>query len=278
MTTRQAANPHDATLEATVSYLSPASKNPVNYASIAGGKAERNTGVADPRTVRIRDARRSGEHFSLDMQGFELVEHETDVEDFSDPIEVDTRYAAEVRELVRNSTGAREVVVFDFTQRSEDQRLREQYLLRDPAVNVHNDYTPRSAVQRLRDIEGPEADRRLKSRFAIVNVWRPVRNLVQTTPIALCDARSAATTGLVSVERRARDRIGEIYQLTYDSAHRWYYFPDMSPSEALLIKTYDSDASGRRARFAPHCSFVNPAAPDHAPPRHSIEARSFAFY
>jgi hypothetical protein len=117
----------------------------------------------------------------------------------------------------------------------------------------------------------------LRQRFIIVNVWRSIRGTVLNAPLALCDAASLAPEDLVSVERKAKDRIGEIQQAVYNPAHRWYYFPDMRPDEALLIKTYDSVADGR-ARFTIHTSFDDPNAAADAPPRESLETRCFAFF
>lgn len=259
-----------------VSYLSANSKKPINYPSIAGGPSERNTGNADLRRIVIRDGRRRETDFSLDIQGFALVEHRSRVSSWLDPAVLETEYAAEVGKLIAGATRADEVVVFDFTLRSDDESLRLARKLRDPSVKVHNDYTPRSAAQRVRDVLGAEAERRLQRRFAIVNIWRSMHGVVRTTPIALCDARSVDPANLVPVERRAEDRIGEIYQVTYSPDHEWYYFPDMHANEALLIKTYDSDLEV--ARFAPHCAFRDPAAPSDAAPRQSIEARAFVFY
>jgi hypothetical protein len=72
------------------------------------------------------------------------------------------------------------------------------------------------------------------------------------------------------------DRIGETYAVTYNPGQRWFYAPGMLPSEALLLKCYDSADDGR-ARFAPHSAFTDPAAPADAPPRQSIELRCLVF-
>ena len=139
---------------------------------------------------------------------------------------------------------------------------------------------PAGAPRRLRDhfSDAPdEAKALLGRRFAIVNVWRSINGRVRNAPLALCDAASVAPEDLVSVERRARDRIGEIQQAAYSPTHRWYYFPEMAMDEALLIKTYDSATDGR-ARFTIHTSFEDPGAPPDAPPRESLETRCFAFF
>ncbi len=50
----------------------------------------------------------------------------------------------------------------------------------------------------------------------------------------------------------------------------------MARHEALLIKCYDSARDGR-ARFTIHTAFDDPASPPGAPPRESIESRTFVF-
>jgi len=142
---------------------------------------------------------------------------------------------------------------------------------------VHNDYTDRSAPQRVRDLLPAEAAALLKRRFAIVNVWRPMGGPVRTAPLALCDAQSVAPGDLVASERRSKDRVGEVEHVTFNPAHRWFYFPELRDDEALLIKTYDSATDGT-ARFTPHGAFDDPTAPADAAPRRSIESRCFVFF
>jgi hypothetical protein len=117
----------------------------------------------------------------------------------------------------------------------------------------------------------------LKGRHAVINVWRPIRRPVEEAPLALCDAQSIAPEDLVATDLVYRDRLGEVYSLTYNPRRRWYYYPAMAPDEALLIKTYDSLEDGR-ARFTAHTAFDDPSTPPDAPPRESIEVRAQVFY
>jgi hypothetical protein len=75
-----------------------------------------------------------------------------------------------------------------------------------------------------------------------------------------------------------RDRRGEIYSVTYNPAHRWFYVPGMRVDEVLLLKCFDSLDDGSVARFAPHSAFVDPAAPPDAPFRESIELRTYLIF
>ena len=263
---------------AALTYLVDTGAKPVNYPSVGGGDASSYSGRYEDHSVAIHDGRTAANAFSLDREGFALVRHDTAVADFYDDAEVETVYDAEIEQLVRERTGAGRVVVFDRTRRAEARATREQRGIREPARNVHNDYTARSAPRRVRDLlPAGEAEAALERRFAIVNVWRPIRGPVRSSPLALCDARSVAPRDLIAAERRAKDRVGEIQQAVFNPAHRWYYFPNMEPNEALLIKTYDSADDGR-ARFTLHSAFDDPTAPPDAAPRESIELRCFVFF
>jgi len=65
--------------------------------------------------------------------------------------------------------------------------------------------------------------------------------------------------------------------MRYSSAHRWWYFPKMTPENVLLLKTYESETDGR-ARFLGHSAFEDPNTPPDAPVRESIEIRTMAFF
>ena len=116
----------------------------------------------------------------------------------------------------------------------------------------------------------------LKHRFAVINVWRPIRGPVQENPLAVCDAQTIAQDDLVCNDLIYRDRVGEVYVLAYNPQHRWFYFPRMEKHEVMLLKCYDSDA--RRARFTAHSAFDDPTSPSDAPARESIEVRTLAFF
>jgi len=124
---------------------------------------------------------------------------------------------------------------------------------------------------------GDEAEALLSRRFAIVNVWRPIRGPLRDWPLAICDTQSVSGDDWVATDLVHRDRLGETYLLTYRPSHRWFYVPEMRVDEALLLKCYDSAEDGR-ARFVPHTSFMDPTAPADVLPRASIELRTFVFF
>ncbi len=216
---------------------------------------------------------------TLDVQGFALVPAPTAVTDFYDEAQLQESYYPEAENLVKQATGATRVVVFDHTIRRRTPGVEDRTpgIPRQPVTRVHGDYTEISGPQRVRDLMGSEADDLLSRRFAIINVWRPIRGPLYDAPLALCDATSLATGDLVPQDLIYRDRTGEIYGLTYNPAHRWYYAPAMQADEALLLKCFNSQTDGR-ARFMPHTSFADPNAPADMPPRESIELRTLVFF
>jgi len=265
-------------IEAELNYVSPGSEPFVYRASHGGEGQSRSEGALERHAVTIADARAGKAEFALDVTGFALVRHGTAVTDFYDTRQVEDIYEPEVVELVQAMTGAVRAVPFDHTLRTDSDRIRQERQVRDHVELVHNDYTERSARRRVKDLmPDGEAERLLSARLAIVNVWRSIGGTVETTPLALCDARSIASRDLIPVERQAKDRIGEMQQAIFSPDHRWYWFPHMNPSEALVFKTYDSTSDGG-ARLSLHSAFTNPAAPPDAQPRESIETRVFALF
>ncbi len=222
-------------------------------------------------TISIRDGRPIIAELSLDKQGFVLVRHQTAVSNFYDEQEVRAVYYPEVERLLKQATGATKVLVFAHDVRSSRQKRENG--VREPVASVHNDYTIKSGPQHVRELLAPdEAEERLKNRFAEINVWRPIRGPVQGTPLAVCDSRSIAPKDLVPTDLKH-----EVYMVTFNPRHRWFYFPRMETNEVLLIKGFDSLQDGR-ARFTAHAAFEDPAASSSAPGRESIEARALVFY
>lgn len=233
-------------------------------------------GMLEEHEVVIRDARAEG-GMSLERQGFELVEHPTKMKDFYDTGELRAVYYKEIEDLVKRVSGASRVLVFDHTLRNADEAEAKARRVRAPVMAVHNDYTEWSGPQRVRDLLPDEAEDLLKNRMAVIQVWRPVRRPVIATPLAICDARSIDPPDLIAADRKYEDRVGEIYHVSYNPKHRWYYFPRMQRQEAVIFKCYDSKKDGR-ARFTAHTAFEDPAAPPDAPARESIEMRTIAFW
>lgn len=264
------------TIEAELSYLAKPEKL-VTYVAKPGGVDEREGGETATHRVTIQNGRPLADNFVFEREGFRFVPHHTKVASFFDEDEIRRVYYPECVELIKQESGAKRVVVFDHTLRTASGTQRETQKIRDIVSRVHNDYTEWSGPQRVRDIMGDEAEALLQGRFAIIQVWRPINNPVESHPLAICDAQSVKPETLVVNERRYPDRIGQTFAITYDSAQRWYWFPHMRPDEALVFKVYESMKDGR-ARWTAHTAFKDPTASPHARPRESIEIRTLAFF
>jgi len=263
-------------VETTISYLATMPERPFFYLyDPPAGEPRRNT-RGDRRTVVIRDARRLDPPPSLDEAGFMLARHETAVEDLYDEQAVQPAYYREIQTLVKGSTGASRVVAFDHNVRNATMSERGENGVQGPVRYAHNDYTERSGPQRVRELFGAEAERLLGSRFAVINVWKPIRGPVEQAPLAVCDARTISAGDFVPTDLRYRDRTGEIYSLRFSPAHAWFYFPAMRADEAMLLKCFDSDRNC--ARFTAHSAFDDPGSRADARARESIEVRTLAFF
>ena len=164
-----------------------------------------------------------------------------------------------------------------------------------PARYIHIDQSYHGALLRLREhLSDAEVERLTKTRWAIVNVWRPFGRPAERDALAVCDARSVSDSHLRAFTgippKMQHD--GDVSYLSYDGAipielwnvvapderasqHRWYYCSKLRPDEALLIKQFDSKKEGV-ARRTPHTSFVSEE--DQGPPRQSVETRCLVFW
>ena len=264
--------------QARLTYTVDTGVKPVTGTTGPDGTLRHRTGEFREHLMTIHDARKRHDTLSLEREGFVFVDHETQVRDFYDPRELKAVYYPEIERLIKERTGATRILIFDHTLRSGDLTAQTEKKLREPVKVVHNDYTEWSGPQRVRDLlPGDEAESLLRDRVAVVQVWRPIRGPVLSSPLAICDARSVLPEDLIPAERHHKDRIGEIYQLAFNPQHHWNWFPEMQQNEALVFKCYDSEKDGR-ARFTAHGSFDDPATPADASQRESIEVRTLAFW
>jgi hypothetical protein len=266
------------TIEADLVYLVDTGKELVTEVAAPGGRDRRLSGDhSETHRVKIHNGRPLADRFVFERDGFRFLPHRSRVKNFSDDEEIRRVYYPECEALIKEVSGARRVVVFDHTLRTASQEQREAQKIRDIVSRVHNDYTEWSGPQRVRDIMGDEAEELLRGRFAIIQVWRPVNNPVESHPLAICNAQTVRPETLVVNERRYQGRVGQTYGITWDPGQRWYWFPRMRPDEALVFKVYESLKDGR-ARWTAHTAFADPAAPSNARPRESIEIRTLAFF
>lgn len=273
-------------IDATIGYLLPSSR--VNRRYIAPG-AEHSTGVYGPHPVSIRNARLTPDPMTLERNGFCLVPHRSAVRDFHDRAAVERIYPDEVSAAVRELTGADLVVPMGGMWRSAKV---DGTKTQPPAAEAHVDFethTARRIAERFYELGAPHGPG--YSRFIGFSFWRTFSPPPQDYPLALCDFRTvAADEGVANVKVDVakllvgdallapipgEDALDAATVFRFNPAHRWYYYPDMTPDEAIFITLHDSDHS--RAWRAPHTAFHDARLPD-AHCRESYEFRGVAYF
>src|ERR1700752_1208745 len=73
----------------------------------------RRTGTHEARRISLRNGRLIADQLSLDREGFIFVQHNTQVADFFDPSQLTAVYYPEVEQLIKKTSGALRVVIFD---------------------------------------------------------------------------------------------------------------------------------------------------------------------
>jgi hypothetical protein len=279
-TVEKASTIHRSSVEAELYYLVPMTEKPFNYTYEPPAGIPRSNGNYQAYPVSIHNGR-SLKNPSLDQQGFDFVTHHSNVQNFYSDDEIRQVYYPEAERLLAESTGASRAIVFDHNVRDREQARRGENNAKEPVKRVHNDFTAKSGYSRAQTVLSSlgidNVEELLQKRFAIINVWKPIDRPVQESPLAVCAAPSIAKTDWIASDLVYRDRVGETYQVTYNSLHQWFYFPQMQPHEVLLIKCFDSDESVP-ARFTAHTAFDDPTSSPNAVPRASIELRSLVFY
>lgn len=263
-------------VQASINYLAPQTERPYYYIHGAPeGEAVRNV-RGDRREVTVHDARELDPKPRLEREGVELVAWDGAPRDEHQSDDVKLNFYPLVEGMVAQHTGAARVFAFDHNLRSSSEVQADGTRVQSPVRLAHNDYTEESGPQRVRDLLPDAAPTLLKHRFAIINVWKPLHVPALEAPLAVCDAQSLRSQDMMETDLRYPDRTGAIYSFSHSPGHRWLYFPAMQPEETLLLKCYDSNLVG--ARFTAHSAIDDPATPNDAPPRQSIEIRTLVFF
>ena len=267
----------DEFVDAELTYIVDDGKPSIRYVDWPEEKHNERLASYEPRRTRILNGRLLENPPELDDFGFKLLKRKSAVSNFYSEKEVRESYYSETAKIIKQESGAKSVHVFDHTVRTPDTSTHKKGWVRSPVRYVHNDYTERSAAQRVNDFFPEKAANLLKRRFAIIQTWRSIGDRVESEPLALCDGKTIPKTGFIRNERRYRDRTAETYHISYNPAHRWYYFPLMTNEELLIFKVFDTSPDVE-VRFTAHTAFSDPNTNPNAPARQSIEMRALAFF
>jgi hypothetical protein len=243
--------------------------------------------VLEMHDVEIIDGRPLESRLEIDVDGFILRRAPSTVGDFFDVAQIESIYTDEVMALVAEVSGARDMVVLEHVIRGPNRLAQEhpeypRHML-GWGLKAHLDADEATFRTWASNMCEPDlVERCQRDEFAVYNVWRPL-NRVEKMPMAFCHAATVQSDDLIPayydgrfpgmVESEYYPAIS-YFHIAHNPEHRWYTFPAMEPSEVVVFKQWDTDAS--RAHCVPHTAFVDPTSRPDAANRTSIEMRIFA--
>jgi hypothetical protein len=238
-----------------------------------------------PVRVTIHDLRGRENHLDLDKNAFEILKYDGHIHDeFDEKSESQRCYFEEIVNVLKKRLGASRVVVFNHIIRSRGPpRPADQCdpTHKNPVFYPHVDNDPPAA--RLKVIEilvEEEANKAMKNRFQIINVWRPLgSNPIINTPLTICDYRSLDHVNDIHVvEARGSQASVSVYAISHNiqDAQKWYYLSQMRSDEMFIFKIFDSNYDA--TQFGAHTAFTDESVPLSDVKQTSIEMRCLVFY
>lgn len=186
--------------------------------------------------VTLNDARTELSAPSFEIDAVEFANVPTAVCFSDDMADWQATYDAELATLLTGKLDIQDVVIFDHTIRIDDPDAK-----RKPARNVHSDYSPEGAEQRLIDILGDEkAAEWAAGHYAFTNIWRPIEAPINSAPLGFILPSSVAPDDWILLDLIYPDRKGQIMGLAANPGHHWIYMSKMSPDEIAYFNIFDN--------------------------------------
>ncbi|KAF6836762.1 transcriptional xre family [Colletotrichum plurivorum] len=231
--------------------------------------------------MEVTNIRGSEGDYSLDIHGFQLVQHKPEFEHWHDGPRVVKEYYPYVVDCLKRELSAEQVFIYDHSLRLGDH-LEAEERKRDiqgrPAILAHVDNTMSSAKAQIQQDFEEDAEPLLSGRFQIVNFWHPIAEPVLQQPLAFCDSRTAIADGFPA-DLVYPHLLNENMLIRHSPRQKWYFIDEQRIHEAWMFKIVDSSDDGGVAKFCPHTSFtIKDRRPEVTPLRQSIEFRAYVFY
>ncbi|KAI0868905.1 hypothetical protein GGS24DRAFT_512672 [Hypoxylon argillaceum] len=110
----------------------------------------------------------------------------------------------------------------------------------------------------------------------IVNIWRPLVDVVRSSPLAFCHPATVSPDSVLEEDKVHPDHWEEGLFLLYRPSQKWYWLSLQSKDEIAIFRTWDSD-SPTALTCPPHASFSLPGEDSIYNTRKSIEVRILVF-
>ncbi len=196
--------------------------------------------------ISVNDVRTDPVSVDFKSDSVSFAHCPTAVNSFADGDDWQATYDAELTELLTDEPGAKEVVIFDHTVRTDDPNA-----VRKPARNVHSDYSPDGAKHRLIDILGAQkATEWSEGHYAFINVWRPVGDPINSAPLGFLRPSSVPEKDWLLLDLIYPDRKGQIMGIVGSPDHEWIYQSRMTVDEVAYFNIYDNQGQPSIAHSA----------------------------
>ncbi|KAF5601716.1 uncharacterized protein FSUBG_8082 [Fusarium subglutinans] len=266
---------------AEIEYLKPDplydEQQPYSIASRPPLGIKRTNIMQVPVKTSIHNSRGKKAQFSLNVNGFEWVDHPLNF-DVNQDAQVND-YMNEMGTFLRQHLNAEKVIVYDYVirhQREKNQPRPEgvSRKVKKQILGAHIDISRESAISRIKLKCEDQAEELLEKHWQIVNIWRPLNGPVKSMPLAVCDSRYLHEDDIVASDIVLPHLQIQAYEIWYNPNQAWYFLDQQESTEVLLMLSADSITSIRCA----HSAFEDPKTKTDDPKRQSIELRCMVFY
>ena len=211
----------------------------------------------------------------MDTNGFTLARHAVSVSDYSNQATVEAAYETEVLPMLKEVTGAREVFMMGHQVRNE----KPDTFLGAYSRYLHCDYALHPTPEREKNVlarhGSPLADLVGQFDYAWYNIWEPIERTALQNQLCVIDGASAAQGDFHEYHFTSKADAGYATMPMPSPEHRFWYFRDMEPGEAIVFTQYDSRAG--HPLVVPHTSFFDSSVTQD-PGRRSVEYRALCVF
>ena len=222
--------------------------------------------------VEITDARElaADGRLDLDSNGFVLTKHDTKVDSFHEELSVKASYETEIVPMLQRLTGATLIRVVGHQLRTEEPKT----FLGAYSRYLHCDYPLTPSEDRESNLLGRSVE---GLKYAWYNIWEPVDRPATQNQLTVLDARTLDLQEDICEYHFTDKREGGYAAIpVYNKNHRFYYFSNMKPGEAIVFKQFDSRPG--KAFVCPHTAFYDPNRSPNQNGRRSVEFRALCVF